>query len=129
MNNQTLVEFIGSQIFDEDYGNLIVDLPLNVSNHIENEARKFANIERMVSTDDILENWGTVENFHKWKSSIVHTAELVNFNYLVGYVDSLVSVYRKNEQKNGVRANALSKINVQDFVKNTLNDHFNTDSE
>jgi Cft2 family RNA processing exonuclease len=91
--NTTLKQFIQSVLLD-DYGNFDMStLPINVRSYIEEKAQHFCKIERMVSTEDILKNWGEFDSFQKWKENLLNHVNEVNFSYVLGKVSALKSVW------------------------------------
>ncbi len=127
--NTTLEQFLNSQVFDEDNGTFIVDLPINVRSYINEKANEYCDIERMLSTDDIVEKWGSVEQFQIWKNGVIQQANEVNFQYLCGMIHGLVSFFNQYQRSNGKDVDDLERIDIREYVKSVLNYKFNTDME
>lgn len=126
--NTTLENFLNDQILDHTWNLNVDSLPINIRYHVEEKAAEYAKTSRMLSSDDLVTFWGSVENFHIWKDSIIKQANEVNFQYLKGMVTGLYYFYREYQRKvNNVDVDDLETIDVNDYVRNTLNRAFNTD--
>ena len=125
MNFSTLEQFLQEQLLNE-CGDFNVDsLPIRVHAWLENEAREYANIDRMVSTADIMKTWGSSESFGEWRIEKVKHANAVNHAYVVGKIDGLVAFWTNNQvQQNSIDPDELERINSSQYAQEILDRAF-----
>lgn len=98
--NLSLESFLNENLLN-DWGNFSMEsLPYNVHSFIEVEARAYCGINHMVSSQDIVQHWGSCEKFHEWRDEKIKFANEVNLMFLVGKVSALQQVWRMNQIQN-----------------------------
>lgn len=119
--NSNLSDFLKEQILDSHSEFRRDELPVNVRSYVETQAQAMCGINRMVSTDDIIANWGTVEKFQNWKDGQVIVAEQINLQYLIGKIDGLIWVWKQNQLENGVDPDDMDYIDSKEFAQKLIN--------
>ncbi|MCU4589076.1 hypothetical protein KTJ20_09970 [Acinetobacter ursingii] len=131
MNLDTNLEnFLNDQILDHN-GDFNADsLPVNIHYYVQEKASEYSKTNHMLSSDDLVTYWGSVEAFHDWKDAIIAQAKEINFQYLKGMVEGLYYFYREYQRKiKKIDIDDLESLDIDEYVKNTLNHAFNTDNE
>lgn len=120
--NTDLKTFLNENLLN-DLSCLAVDLPNpSIYQYVDSKASEYSNTTHMLSNDDLVTYWGSIDNFQIWKTGVSKQAVKENELYLLGRVDSLVMVWSCHQRKvNDIDPDDLEHIDSKIYVSQLLN--------